>query len=117
MPSHDERDATRVADTSLPPSGEASSPWARERAGGRTRFILRRGVLTWGLPMAILTIVYKVIQEQGFVATPRLTEHLRTAIAIALVVFPLCGWLFGRWLWQTGEENYRAHVRGEDRRD
>jgi hypothetical protein len=83
----------------------------RERAMGRTRFIVRRGVVTWGIPMAILTVLYKVVQEQGFVASPRLTATLRSAMVVAFVVFPLCGWLFGRWLWQTGEERYEAKVR------
>jgi hypothetical protein len=78
---------------------------------GRTRFILRRGVLTCGIPMAVLTTLYKVVQEQGFVASPTMTASLRSAMVIAFVVFPLSGWLFGRWLWQTGEERYQARMR------
>ena len=99
----------------LPPS-EAAPPderareiarWEKTRAMGRTDFILRRGVLSWGVPTAILTIIYKVIQEQGF-ATPHLTDGLRTVIAVAFVVFPLAGGLFGRWLWTSSEQRYRA---------
>jgi len=86
--------------------------WEKNRAMGRTDFIIRRGVLGWGMPAAVLTIVYKVVQEQGFVVTPRLTGDLRTAIIVALLVCPLCGWLFGRWLWTTGEARYRTMVAG-----
>jgi hypothetical protein len=86
--------------------------WERTRALGRTDFILRRGVLGWGLPAAILTIVYKVVQEQGFTA-PQLTSGLLTVIAVALVVFPLAGALFGRWLWTTSEQRYRALLTGD----
>jgi len=82
--------------------------WRKERALGRRGFIMRRGVLTWGLPAAILTILYKTVQEQGFVRSPHLTQSLAAAIVVALVVFPLCGWIFGRWLWDTGEARYRA---------
>ena len=87
--------------------------WEQERASGRTRFILRRGVLNWGIPAALLTVFYKIVQEQGLVWSPRLTESLRIAIVVAVIVFPLCGWLFGRWLWDTGETRYRARVRGD----
>jgi hypothetical protein len=87
--------------------------WERNRAKGRTDFIVRRGVLGWGLPAALLTILYKVIDEQGFSATPQLTSGLRVAIIIALVVFPVCGWLFGRWLWRAGEARYTALVSRE----
>jgi hypothetical protein len=85
--------------------------WEKNRAMGRRDFILRRGVLGWGVPAALITIVYKVVQEQGFVTTPQLTAALRTAIIVALVVFPLCGWIFGRWLWTAGEARYSALVK------
>jgi hypothetical protein len=94
-------------------SATASGNWEQQRALGRTRFILRRGVLGWGIPAAFLTILYKVVQEQGLVWTPRLTESVRTAVVVAILVFPLGGWLFGRWLWDTGETRYRARMRGD----
>jgi hypothetical protein len=87
--------------------------WEHERASGRTRFILRRGVLNWGIPAAFLTVVYKFVQEQGLVWSPRMTDSLRTAIVVAVIVFPVCGWIFGRWLWDTGETRYKARVRGD----
>ena len=91
----------------------AGDRWARERAGGRRQFIWRRGVLGWGLPAAFLTVFYKVVQEQGLVWSPRMTESLRTAIVVAVIIFPLCGWLFGRWLWDTGETRYQARMRDD----
>lgn len=85
--------------------------WEQQRAGGRTHFIWRRGVLGWGIPAAVLTILYKTVQEQGLVWSPRLTDTLRSAIVIAVVVFPLAGWLFGRWLWDTSETRYHARMK------
>ena len=29
-----------------------------------------------------------------------------------MLVFPLCGYLFGRYLWTTGEENYERMRKG-----
>ena len=100
-----------------PIRAELIAHWERNRARGRTDFVVRRGVVGWGLPAAVLTILYRVVKEQGFVATPQLTASLRTAILVALVIFPLCGWLFGRWLWSTGEAQYTALMRPTDASD
>ena len=85
---------------------ETIAQWERNRALGRSTFIWRRGVFGWGIPVALVTIAYQVVQEQGFVWRLVLTQHLKTGIAIAMLVFPLCGYLFGRYLWTAGEENY-----------
>lgn len=89
--------------------------WERLRAMGRTDFILRRGVLGWGVPAAIITVLYKVVQEQGFVLSPHLTDSVRTAIVVALLLFPVGGGLLGRWLWSAGEARYREMIRERDR--
>ena len=84
--------------------------WERNRAMGRSMFIWRRGVFGWGIPIALLTIAYQIVQEQGFVRQLVMTQHLRTGIAVAALVFPFCGYLFGRWLWTVGEENYARMI-------
>lgn len=92
----------------------AVAAWERNRAMGRSTFIWRRGVFGWGIPVALVTIAYQVVQEQGFVWRLVMTQHLKTGIGVAMLVFPLCGYLFGRYLWTTGEENYERMVgRGE----
>jgi hypothetical protein len=91
----------------------AMAAWERNRAMGRSLFIWRRGVFGWGIPVALITIAYQIVQEQGFVRRLVMTQQLRTGIAIAVLVFPLCGYLFGRWLWTTGEENYERMARTE----
>ncbi len=110
--SRNRRPGTEIADAKA--AEVQIARWEQERTAGRTSFILRRGVLTWGIPAALLTIIYKVVQEQGFVHTPELTATVRSAAMIAIVVFPLCGWLFGRWLWDIGEARYRAMTRHGD---
>src|SRR5688500_6855456 len=37
--------------------------WERLRANGRSAFVWRNGVVGWGLPAAVVTAAYKVIQE------------------------------------------------------
>jgi hypothetical protein len=92
----------------------SAARWERQRAMGRSTFIWRRGVFGWGIPVALITIAYQVVQEQGFVWRLVMTQHLKTGIGVAMLVFPLCGYLFGRYLWTTGEENYQRAVGGPD---
>jgi len=89
---------------------EAIARWERNRAMGRSTFIWRRGVFGWGIPVALLTIAYQVVQEQGFVWRLVMTQHLKVGIGVAMLVFPLCGYLFGQYLWTAGEENYERLV-------
>ena len=89
---------------------QAVARWERTRAMGRSTFIWRRGVFGWGIPVALVTIAYQVVQEQGFVWRLVMTQHLKTGIGVAMLVFPLCGYLFGRYLWTTSEENYERMV-------
>jgi hypothetical protein len=93
---------------------EALERWERERAQGRTTFVVRRGIIGWGLPAAILTIAYKVLQERGFTTHLVLSQNLRIAIAVSVIVFPLCGYLFGHWLWREGEARYGRLKREEE---
>ena len=104
--------------STTPPDGSAAAiaRWERNRAMGRTMFIWRRGVFGWGIPVALITIAYQIVQEQGFVWRLVMSQHLRVGIGLAVLVFPLCGYLFGRWLWTTGEENYERMVRAESER-
>ena len=56
----------------------------------------------------------RTFEEQGFVWRLVMTQHLKTGIGVAMLVFPLCGYLFGRYLWTTGEENYERMVESKD---
>jgi hypothetical protein len=91
----------------------AIARWERNRAMGRSQFIWRRGVFGWGIPIALVTIAYQIVQEQGFVWRLVMTQHLKTGIGVAMLVFPLCGYLFGRWLWAEGERNYSRMLEAE----
>ena len=102
--------APPAADPATDERTAALARWERTRAMGRTTFIWRRGVFGWGVPVALVTIAYQIVQEQGFVRRLVMTQHLKVGVGIAMLVFPLCGYLFGRYLWTAGEENYERLV-------
>jgi len=112
-------DPSRSTSTASPPHEvrpEAIARWERQRAMGRSTFVWRHGVVGWGIPAALLTVVYKLIQEQGLVWSMAMSDRLRNGIGVAMIVFPMCGWLLGRWLWKTGEANYARMLEEERHR-
>jgi hypothetical protein len=88
--------------------------WERERARGRMPFIIRRGVVGWGVPAALLTIAYKLLQAHAFTWALVRSHQIRVAIGVATAVFLTCGYLFGHWLWRAGEANYGRLKREEE---
>ena len=78
---------------------DKAAQWALIRERGRRRYILVTGLLGWALPVACLsTLINHVIGAPGpFV--PRL--------AIAVVVAPVFGYLFGVLMWSQNERDYR----------
>ena len=86
---------------------ESMQVWEQRRAGGRVSFIWRYGVLGWGLPAALITVAYAVVQEHGLAWQGPFTSKLRVGIAMAVIVFPALGHLLGRRMWKSGEDRYR----------
>jgi hypothetical protein len=67
---------------------------------GRSRFVLLYGVIGWGVPVA----VGSALSEASNTGMPGFLRQL----AIGLVVFPLFGILFGRWLWRSMLRKHEA---------
>ena len=86
--------------------------WERLRANGRSAFVWRNGVVGWGLPAAVVTAAYKVIQEQGLGWPSELSSALRTALVLIALVFPALGFILGGWLWTQGEARYERLRQG-----
>ncbi|HEX6631846.1 MAG TPA: hypothetical protein VF048_12185 [Gemmatimonadaceae bacterium] len=99
-----------------PADAAALRRWERLRAHGRSTFVWRNGVIGWGLPAAIVTALYKVVDAQGLAWPVTLSSGLRHALVVIALVFPALGYVFGGWLWTQGEARY-ARLRGEPRRE
>jgi hypothetical protein len=72
------------------------------RSGGRRRFVLLYGVLGWGVSTAILFSLWQGYADgwDGFVFK----------LITALVLFPLGGVLWGRFMWWFMERKHRGAV-------
>lgn len=79
--------------------------WPRFKKMGRKQFIMRYGLLAWGLPVAILYPPSMAFQE-GWRA-------LLSYFIPLLFLFPLGGILFGNLLWRLLERKYASPSAGE----
>jgi hypothetical protein len=79
--------------------------WERERTKGMRRFVLIRGVLSWGLLMTV---------AMAFVAKPFAEGFTSKAAIIHLVVWPLAGAIYGVVLWHWQERTYQKHPRNPE---
>ncbi|MGH6814307.1 MAG: hypothetical protein ACREC6_01235 [Hyphomicrobiaceae bacterium] len=79
---------------------ERSKRWEATRQQGRRRFILVYGVLGWGVPTGIL------FSLASWFFDPNL--NVMVAAPLAMIVFPIGGILWGRWMWHVGERAYLA---------
>lgn len=69
--------------------------WTQTRKKGERHFILVYGVLFWGLLSGILFLVI-----QYFVFGKTLTN---ANVFISMIIFAICGYFFGKFLWIINE--------------
>jgi hypothetical protein len=69
-----------------------SVKWAKFNKLGRTQYVLRYGVLGWGIPTGILFALFTGLMDGWDLFLPQLIR--------ALVLFPLIGILCGRIWWR-----------------
>jgi len=79
-------------------SNSHSEKWAKLSKLGRTQYVLRFGVLGWGIPTAIL---FSLIQGYRFGWDGFLFQLIP-----ALILFPIGGIFFGRFMWRTLENKH-----------
>jgi hypothetical protein len=83
---------------------EKVAKWESVRARGRTRFVLQRGVLGWGLPMFV--IMTFVVNRHG----PNALLSPRNYVIFSAFLWAGAGALFGLAMWGQGERKYKKSL-------
>lgn len=77
----------------------AVARWERERKNGALRYVARKGLIGWGLPLFVfMYVVQTLLRGQGL----ELLEAVRNA-----ALWLGCGAVFGAVMWWVSELNYR----------
>ena len=79
-------------------SHSESEKWEKFSKLGRTRYVVRYGVLGWGIPTGILFALFNGFMDGWDQLLPQLIK--------ALVLFPLIGILCGRIWWRQLEQKH-----------
>jgi len=68
----------------------------RERliSKGKTSFIIRRGIIDWGITTAVLYTLFASVLDNGFNGNAFISE-----VVMSFVLFPISGVLFGIIMW------------------
>ncbi len=76
------------------------APEARKRPSRYVRFVLLRGMIGWGLPMALLWALATTFWKLGFSWQNLQSEDFRSKLGIAVIVFPIAGFFWAHQTWK-----------------
>ena len=78
--------------------------WETTRKLGRNRYVVRNGIIGWGIPVGIFMTLLNIWQHGFSVAS----------IVIAGIIWPIGGYVFGLITWAISERRYqRFYERGK----
>ncbi len=73
----------------------------RIRAKGRKHYIFYRGILAWGLPVLLLTTLWRWYDDYGWRGPRRADLYSEIAhLAIGVIVWSAAGYFYGVTMWK-----------------
>lgn len=78
--------------------------WEVIRERGKLNYLLVNGALAWGVPIGILFTAIMSYWNHGGI---EFNEELYRTLLISIVIFSLGGMLYGQWVWNVMEKEYR----------
>ncbi len=76
--------------------------WEKTRSKGKNNFILKTGVLYWGISTGVLWSIFMFFQGES-----RTIARFLAYFIPALILFPIGGLFWGLWVWNITEKKYR----------
>jgi phosphate/sulfate permease len=66
---------------------------------GKTSFLIRRGVIRWGLSTAILYSIITFLFDNNFLFSGLVSYKFVKELMSSLIIFPIVGFFMGMFLW------------------
>lgn len=79
-----------------------NTKWTKIRDMGKMKFILKHGVLYWGVTVALLYFFLKLIVEPS--------DRILLSLIEALVEFSIGGFFVGLFTWNANEKRYQLKL-------
>lgn len=83
-----------------------ANKWSAIEKKGKPSFILKYGILKWGILTGIFFCVIVTLLEHGFKLEPFIENISNANFLVYLIITMLCGTLFGTWMWNTNCKKY-----------
>lgn len=83
--------------------------WEKTRQLGKKKFIIKSGVLGWGLPFVIGWPIIMFFITSG----ERTLFKLISLFFTALIVFPIGGYFSGLTMWNLSEKKYQKYIKNQ----
>lgn len=91
----------------MPMTEKQRAKWAVTRQKGRTRFVLLNGVLGWGVSVAVgWSVAMTAVNGQW--------DRFPLTFLIAIVGFPVGGYVMERFLWAQQEREFQKAERAPE---
>jgi hypothetical protein len=81
--------------------------WESTRAKGKKNFVIFTGIIGWGIPTAILVTVISSLFENRTII---LNQEFFRSLLSHIIITPICGILFGLWMWHWMEWTYKKSI-------
>jgi hypothetical protein len=82
--------------------------WKEIKSKGKIHFIIKIGIIGWGVPTAILYTLINELFENGLVFTMYFNGEFIKDLLLNLLVFQVGGIFFGWWMWKIAEKSLQG---------
>lgn len=81
--------------------------WEGHRPRGRAAYVIRFGLLGFGLPMLVVMVGYQYYRDYGLTWPGSWEPELIALVVFSVGIWLPVGWLFGSMMWDAMEQSYQ----------
>lgn len=70
----------------------------------KNRFIIKYGILEWGIPIAIIYSFIITLQEKDLDKLISISEYFLSNVFISCIAFSVGGYFFGYFIWRKNKK-------------
>lgn len=84
--------------------------WERINSMGKRKYILKDGILYYGVPTGILWAIFYQLFDGGLSLENFISDEFTSRLVVGLIVFSIVGILVSLFTWRKLEKKYHKNV-------